>query len=150
MGVVSLLSENHIENGRGLCTAEWNQTCWLIGTFVQHLLLRIEGTKMKTMDDLRMEDPTLSIADSINLHRDLYGPMMDWDNRKVLVRYKDEEYDISEEAGKIAEKWITSEEGFQMVYAFNEAVETIIVKIAGAEHAERFKNLSALEIVALG
>ncbi|WXG43988.1 MAG: hypothetical protein WED04_08155 [Promethearchaeati archaeon SRVP18_Atabeyarchaeia-1] len=133
-----------------LCNAEWNQTCWLIGTFVQHLLMRIEGTSMKTMDDLRSEDPSLSIADSINLHRDLYGPGVDWDNRKVYVRYKDEQYDISDDAEKIAEKWITYEEGFQMVYAFNEAVDTIITKIAGEEQAKRFRNLSALEIVALG
>jgi hypothetical protein len=144
------LSENQGEKGKGLCGAEWNQTCWLIGTFVQHLLMRIEGIRMKSMDELRMEDPTLSIADSINLHRDLYGPKMDWDNRKVYVRYKDTEYDISEESGKIAEKWITYEEGFQMVYAFNEAVETIIAKITGEEQVKRFKNLSALEIVALG
>lgn len=105
---------------------------------------------MKTMDDLRSEDPSLSIADSINLHRDLYGPGVDWDNRKVYVRYKDEQYDISDDAEKIAEKWITYEEGFQMVYAFNEAVDTIITKIAGEEQAKRFRNLSALEIVALG
>jgi hypothetical protein len=113
-------------------------------------LTRIEGIKMKSMDDLRREDPSLSIADSINLHRDLYGPKMEWDNRKVYVRFKDEEFDISEDAGRIAEKWISNEEGFQMVPAFNESVETIITKITGEEQAKRFKNLSALEMIALG
>jgi hypothetical protein len=144
------LSKNHAEKEKGLCTPEWNQTCWLIGTFVQHLLTRIEGTKMKTMDELRREDPSLSIADSINLHRDLYGPRMEWEDRKVYVRFKDEEYDISEDAEKIAEKWIDDEDGFQMVHAFNEAVDIIIAKIAGEERAKRFSNLSATEIVALG
>jgi hypothetical protein len=144
------LPENLGEGKMRLCTPEWNQSCWLIGTFVQHLLMRVEGIRMKTMDDLRREDPSLSIADSINLHRDLYGPRMEWDDRKVYVRYKDEEYEISEDAEKIAEKWIDDEQGFQMVNAFNEAVDRIITGITGEEQANRFKNLSALEIVALG
>jgi hypothetical protein len=144
------LPEIRGEERMRLCAPEWNQSCWLIGTFVQHLLMRIEGIRMKTMDDLRREDPGLSIADSINLHRDLYGPRMEWDNRKVYVRYKEVEYEISEDAEKIAEKWIDDKEGFQMVHAFNETVDTIITRITGEEQANRFKNLSAMEIVALG
>lgn len=105
---------------------------------------------MKSMDELRSEDPSLSIADSINLHRDLYGPRMEWDDRKVYARYGDVEYDISEDAEKIAEKWIDEKEGFRMVQAFNEAIDTIITSITGEEGAKRFRNLSAMEIVALG
>ena len=102
------------------------------------------------MELLRKENPELSIADSINLHREMYGPRMEWDDRKVYVRYKDREYDISEEAEKIAEKWIDDKEGFQMVQAFNDAVNMIVTGITGEEEASRFRNLSAMEIVALG
>jgi hypothetical protein len=104
---------------------------------------------MKTMEQLRGEKPELSIADSINLHRDLYGPRIEWDDRKVYVHFKDNEFDISEDADRIAVKHI-GDEGFDMVSAFNEAVETIVTKIAGEEVSERFRNLSALEIIALG
>jgi hypothetical protein len=133
-----------------MCTAEWNQSCWLIGIFVQHILLRIEGTRMKSMEQLRKENPELSIADSINLHREIYGPRMEWENRRVYVRYKQQEFDIAEDAERIAMKWIDDREGFNIVHAFNEAVETILPKIAGEEATKRFQNLSAMEIVALG
>lgn len=105
---------------------------------------------MKSMELLRKENPGLSIADSINLHREIYGPRMEWDDRKVYVRYMRQEFEISGDAEKIAMKWIDDKEGFNMVQAFNEAVETILPKIAGEEPAKRYQNLSALEIAALG
>jgi hypothetical protein len=105
---------------------------------------------MKSMESLREDNPGLSIADSINLHREIYGPRMEWDDRKVYVRYLQREFEISADAEKIATKWIDDKEGFNMVQAFNEAVETILPKIAGEAAAKRFQNLSALEIVALG
>lgn len=105
---------------------------------------------MKSMEQLREENPELSIADSINLHREIYGPRMEWDNRKVCVRYLQQEFEISGDAERIATKWIDEKEGFNMVQAFNEAVETILPKIAGEEAAKRYQNLSAMEIVALG
>jgi len=104
---------------------------------------------MKTMDELRREKPELSIADSINLHRELYGPRMEWDDRKVYVHFKEKEFDISEGAEKIAVKHI-SDEGFNMVSAFNEAIETIVTKMVGEEASKIFRNLTALEIIALG
>jgi hypothetical protein len=122
----------------------------LIGTFVQHILLRIEGTRMKSMEQLREENPGISIADSINLHREIYGPRMEWDDRKVFVRYMHQEFEIADDAERIATKWIDDKDGFKMVQAFNDAVETILPKIAGEEASKRYQNLSALEIVALG
>jgi hypothetical protein len=104
---------------------------------------------MKTMDELRRERPELSIADSINLHRDLYGPRMEWDDRRVYVHFKGEEFEISEDAERIAVKHI-GDEGFNMALAFNEAIETIVAKIAGEEESKRYRNLTALEIIALG
>jgi hypothetical protein len=102
------------------------------------------------MEQLREENPELSIADSINLHREIYGPRMEWEDRKVYVRYLHQEFEISGDAEKIATKWIDDKEGFNMVQAFNEAVETILPKIAGEEASKRYLNLSAMEIVALG
>jgi hypothetical protein len=105
---------------------------------------------MKSMELLRKENPELSIADSINLHREIYGPRMEWNNRRVYVRYLRREFEISGDAERIATKWIDDKEGFNMVQAFNEAVEIILPKIAGREAAKRYQNLSAMEIVALG
>ena len=104
---------------------------------------------MKTMDELRMEKPQLSIADSINLHRELYGPRMEWDDRKVYVRFREKEYDITGDAENIAVKHI-GDEGFNMVSAFNESFVTRVKKIAGEKASRRFQNLTALEIIALG
>jgi hypothetical protein len=87
---------------------------------------------MKTMDELRIERPELSIADSINLHRELYGPRMEWDNRKVYVCFREKEIDITEDVENIAVKHL-GDEGFNMVSAFNESIETIVKKIAGEE-----------------
>lgn len=105
---------------------------------------------MKSMEQLRKENPELSIADSINLHRELYGPRMEWENRRVYVRYKQQEFDIAEDAERIAMNWTDDREGFNIVQGFNEAVETILPKIAGEEASKRFQNLGAMEIVALG
>jgi hypothetical protein len=144
------MAENCSDGKRGLCTTEWNQTCWLIGIFVQKILIRVEGTRMKSTDELRRDNPMLSIADSINLHRELYGPRMEWDDRRVYVRYRGREFEIAEDAEQIAAKWSDDKEGFNMVRAFNEAVDIIVPKIAGEEASKRFQNLSAMEIVALG
>lgn len=105
---------------------------------------------MKSMEQLREENPGISIADSINLHREIYGPRMEWDDRKVFVRYMQQEFEIGDDAERIAMKWIDEKDGFNMVQAFNEAVETILPRIAGEENSKRYQNLSALEIVALG
>jgi len=74
---------------------------WLLGQFVQHSLLYLQGIDIPEPPELKSLYPDKSPAELINLHRDLYGCKFNWKTGMLIVKYGKNQFDISIEAKEI-------------------------------------------------
>jgi len=116
--------------------------CWLISMFIQHSLLSIEGVKIPSVDELMSSNPNLTIAEAINLQRKLYGAEVDWESRKIFVRFKGKRYNITDivislvnthSFGDAIDELGADTRGFNFLGAVKEAQKEIISKIVKGE-----------------
>ncbi|MHA1579179.1 MAG: hypothetical protein ACTSUQ_06090 [Candidatus Freyarchaeota archaeon] len=75
--------------------------CWLLGMFVQRLLLAKEGVRIPTPEELMKLNPDLNVAEAINLQRKTYGAEVNWEEQTIIVRYKSKRYNITKQIIKI-------------------------------------------------
>lgn len=118
---------------------------WLLGQFIQHSLLYIQGIRVPEPRELTPQYPGALPAELINIHRELYGCQFDWRSGTLIVRYKEQKFDVSGEAKAIVADNISSkmadligfdDKGFDFNSACNNAVG-IIEKIRDG----KFSNL---------
>lgn len=111
---------------------------WLLGQYIQNCLLHKEGIHKPEVEELSKEYPDLDIAGLINKQRDLYGVNFDWATLECIVRYKGNEYDITEQVLEIVRKFVDYEwintigfdtRGFDINKACKEATDKIINQI---------------------
>ncbi|MHA1752909.1 MAG: hypothetical protein ACTSYZ_11120 [Candidatus Helarchaeota archaeon] len=111
---------------------------WLIGQFIQNVLLKKEGIIKPEIEQLKKQFPNLQLGDLINRRRDLFGVNFDWDNFICKVRYKGIEYDITKTVIEIVREhtnddWINSigfdTRGIDINAACRAATKKIINKI---------------------
>jgi hypothetical protein len=115
---------------------------WLLGQFVQHSLLYLEGVRVPEPPELKPLYPDKDPAELINLQRELYGCQFDWDTGSVIVKYHDSVFDISTEAKKITIQYASKhladllgfdDNGFDFNKACTKAVEIIINHITSGQ-----------------
>lgn len=117
-----------------------------MGMFIQHTLLFIEGIKIPSVEEILNSSPELTVADAINLQRDIYGAEIDWDSLRIIVRFRGKRYDITEALIKIVNENSYGEtidelgmdtRGFNFLGAIREAQRKIISKIVSGEMAPK-------------
>jgi len=75
-----------------------------MGMLIQRILLSIEGVRILSVEEILNSNPELTVADAINIQRDIYGAEVDWEARKIVVRFQGERYDITELLIKIVDE----------------------------------------------
>ncbi|MHA1264111.1 MAG: hypothetical protein ACTSRS_02650 [Candidatus Helarchaeota archaeon] len=115
---------------------------WLLGQFIQHSLLYLQGIRIPEPPELRVRFPDKSPAELIDLHRDLYGCRFDWATGSLIVCYKDDRFEITTEAKKIVATTINpdriaccsfDDRGFNFNQACGMAVDEIITCITSGK-----------------
>ena len=112
---------------------------WLLGQFIQHSLLYLQGIRVPEPRELAPQYPQAnSPSELINIHRELYGCQFDWATGTLIVRYKDQKFDVSVEAKEIVANNISNkmadligfdDKGFDFNSACNIAIGKIIEMI---------------------
>jgi len=108
---------------------------WLIGQYIQKSLYSKDGTAVCSIKELAVDYPSLELGELINKHRELFGVNFDWDSSTCVVRYRNKEFDITDEiytivVNNLDKEWINNigfdTKGFDINNAFSEANRTII------------------------
>ncbi|MEM1657864.1 MAG: hypothetical protein QXK94_02390 [Candidatus Jordarchaeales archaeon] len=116
--------------------------CWLVGMFVQQTLLSIEGVKIPSVEEILHSNPEMTVADAINMRRELYGVKVDWEKRRLIVHFKGKYYDVTDLLIDIVNENSYGERvdelgmdtcGFDFCSAVKEAQKKIILKIVTGE-----------------
>ncbi len=111
---------------------------WLLGQFIQHSLLYLQGVRIPDPPELKEQYPDKNPAELINIQHELYGCKLNWETGTLIVVYKDNQYDISSEAQKIVAATANDDmlaicsfddRSFDFNTACNEAVKNIIENI---------------------
>ena len=115
---------------------------WLLGQFIQHSLLYVQGIRVPEPPELKEVYPDKNPAELIDMQRELYGCKFDWDTGSVIVNYKDEQFDVSEAAKEIVAVTANRDKiaccgfddrGFDFNRACNIAVKAIIESIIAGQ-----------------
>jgi hypothetical protein len=117
---------------------------WLLGQFIQHSLLYLQGIRVPEPRELAFQYPRAHPGELINIQRELYGCQFDWATGTLIVRYKDIQFDVSVEAKEIVANNISNkmvdllgfdDKGFDFNSASNDAIGKIIEKIRDGNKA---------------
>ena len=115
---------------------------WLLGQFIQHSLLYLQGIRIPEPPELKAVYPDKHPGELIDIQRELYGCKFDWKTGAVIVSYGDDIYDVSSEAKAIIAENVSNklvdllgfdDKGFNFNNACNLAVDSIIVAITHGE-----------------
>lgn len=115
---------------------------WLLGQFIQHSLLYLQGVRIPDPPELKESFPDKSPAQLIDLQREMFGCKFNWETGSLIVCYKDDQFEISSEAKEIVAANVTSnraaccgfdDRGFDFNRACNKAVEDIIENITNGQ-----------------
>lgn len=115
---------------------------WLLGQFIQHSLLYLQGVRVPEPPELKEQFPDKNPAELINLHREIYGCKFDWKTGALVVSYQESQFEVTAEAEKIVSRTINpdiiaccsfDDRGFDFNTACNEAVKDIIEVIKSGE-----------------
>ncbi|MFX1298176.1 MAG: hypothetical protein ACFFD2_25400, partial [Promethearchaeota archaeon] len=68
---------------------------WLLGQFIQHSLLYLQGIRVPEPPELKIVYPNKNPADLINIQREIYGCKFNWETGALIVCYGDENFDIT-------------------------------------------------------
>lgn len=107
---------------------------WLLGQFIQHSLLYLQGIRVPEPPELAFAYPDKHPGELINIQREFYGCQFDWDTGTLIVGYKDDQFDVSVEAKDIIAKNVSNrledvlgfdDKGFDFNHACDEAIEII-------------------------
>lgn len=108
---------------------------WLLGQFIQHSLLYLQGVRIPDPIELKDSFPDKNPAELIDIQREIYGCKFNWKTGSLVVCYKDDQFEISSEAKEIIAKTVSNNivdllgfdtRGFDFNRACSEAVENII------------------------
>ena len=83
-----------------LIGSQWYRYCWLTGTILQKNLLRLEDKEIPSPERLRIENPSISISESIELAGESTTPRL-IDRWAVLVRFGTKWFNVAEELEKV-------------------------------------------------
>lgn len=117
---------------------------WLLGQFVQHSLLYLQGVHIPDPPDLKEAYPDKNPAELIDIQRELYGCKLNWKTGSLIVVYENSQYDISVEAQKIVAATANDDmlaccsfddRSFDFNTACNEAIKKIIENITTGQKA---------------
>lgn len=117
---------------------------WLLGQFIQHSLLYLQGVRIPDPPELKDVYPDKDPAELINIQHELYGCKLDWNTGTLIVVYKDNQYDISSEAQNIVATTANDDmlaicsfddRSFDFNTACSEAVKKIIESITTGQIA---------------
>jgi len=109
-----------------------------MGMLIQRILLSLEGVKIPSIEEILSSNPKLTVADAINIQRDIYGAEVDWEAYKITVRFHGERYDITEilikivnenSYGDVIDELGMDTRGFNFSSAVRAAQKEIISKI---------------------
>jgi hypothetical protein len=126
---------------RKVWSARFNR-CWLLGMFVQHSLLAKEGISIPSPEQMMKSNPGIDIVEAINLQRQMYGAEVDWEEQKIIVRYKSKKYNITNMIieivnvctfGNMIDELSIDTKGFDFKNATFYANENIISKIVDGQ-----------------
>ncbi|NVM31498.1 MAG: hypothetical protein HWN65_21850 [Candidatus Helarchaeota archaeon] len=115
---------------------------WLLGQFIQHSLLYLQGVRVPDPPELKERFPDKNPAQLIDIQREIYGCKFNWETGSLIVCYKDDLFEITSEAKEIVAANVTSDlaaccgfddRGFDFNRACNKAVEKIIENITSGE-----------------
>jgi hypothetical protein len=108
---------------------------WLLGQFIQHSLFYLQSIRVPEPRELAPQYPHAQPAELINIQRELYGCQFDWRTGTLIVRYKDQKFDVSVEAKEIVADNVSNkmadligfdDKGFDFNSACNNAIGKII------------------------
>ncbi|NVM54094.1 MAG: hypothetical protein HWN66_10375 [Candidatus Helarchaeota archaeon] len=111
---------------------------WLLGQFIQHSLLYLQGVRIPDPPELKKRFPKKNAAELINLHREMYGCKFNWKTGSLIVVYKDDQFEISSEVKEIVANNIKADfiaccgfdyRGFDFKKASSTATKKIIENI---------------------
>ena len=115
---------------------------WLLGQFIQHALLYLQGIKVIEPPELKPFYPDKNMAELIDIQRELYGCKFNWKTGELIVKYAEKFFDISSEAKELIANNVSDQmvdllgfddRGFDFNKACNKAITKIIDNITNGQ-----------------